>query len=158
MHITYKNIIQERELSEEKFKARTQLLRNEAEELLRQYRAALFTPNERWYDGQREIPYANLASRNENGDYGNQSTQTLFLDDQNAISFFIATVTNIEIADGAWNYIPVKMQASHRAVTVIIDNSHQVEVPLGGGHNGYHEACKRLKESVIANLKSRFPD
>lgn len=157
MHITYKNIIQERELSEEKFKARTQLLRNEAEELLRQYRDSLCTPNEKWSDGQRDIPYANLGNLNENGSYGNQSTQTLFLDNQNAVSFLIATVTNIQIQGGAWIYIPVKMHANNHVITVIIDNNHQVEVPFNGGHNGYHEACKQLKESVITKLKSRFP-
>lgn len=158
MHITYKNIVQERELADEKFKARTQLLRNEAEELLRQYRASLFTPNEKWSDRQRDIPYARLSNRNENGSYGSQSSQTLFLDNQNAVSFFMATVTNTDIEGGAWNYIPVKMHANNHAITVIIDNSHQVEVPLSGGGNGYHEACMQLKESVITKLKSRFPD
>lgn len=158
MHIKFSDLIQAREQVEERVQELTQMLRNEAEAFLVQYKQSLFTPNDSWSDGQRVYPYARLMNMSDKGMYVQQSIKNLALDNQNSVSFLLATVINENIEGGHWIYVPIKMFIRNRNVIVAVDNSEQSEVPLGGEGSGYHDACRLVKEAVMKQIKSRFPN
>lgn len=157
MLIKFSDFIQAREQVEKRVQELTQMLRNEAEEFLTQYKQSLHTPHDSWSDGQRAYPYARLMNMSDEGMYAQQSTKTLALDNQNNVSFLMATLINENIQGGQWIYVPIRMSISNRSVIVNVGNSDQEEVPLGGECNGYYEACGLVKEAVMRQIKSRFP-
>ncbi|MEI9687481.1 hypothetical protein [Kosakonia cowanii] len=158
MLIKFSDFIQAREQVEKRVNELTQMLRNEAEEFLTQYKQSLFTPNDTWSDGKRDYPYARLMNLTDKEMFVQQSTQSLVLDKQNNVSFFIATLINENTQGGQWIYVPIRMSINNRNVMVTIDNSGHEEVPLGGEGRGYHDACGLVKEAVIKQIKSRFPN
>lgn len=158
MLIKFSDFIQAREQVEERVRELTQLLRNEAEEFLGQYKKSLYTPHDSWSDGQRAYPYARLMNISDEGLYAQQSTKTLVLDNQNNVSFLMATLINENIQGGQWVYVPIRMFISNRNIVISVDNSEQEEVALGGEGNDYYEACGLVKEAVMRQIKSRFPN
>lgn len=158
MLIKFSDLIQAREQVEERVRELTQLLRNEAQEFLDQYKKSLYTPQDSWSDGQRAYPYARLMSMSDQGIYAQQSTKTLALDYENNISFLMATVINENIQGGQWIYVPIRMGLNNRSVIVTVENSGREEVPLGGEGNSYYDACCLVKEVVLSQIKSRFPN
>jgi len=156
MLIKFSDFIQAREQVEKRVQELTQMLRNEAEEFLSQYKESLYTPNDTWSDGQRAYPYARLMKLSNEGMFTQQSPQSLVLDNHNNVSFQMATLINENTEGGEWINVPIKMSISNRNVIVTIDKSGHEEVPLGGEGRGYHEACGLVKEAVMKQIKSRF--